>query len=210
MSKIIIPENYEEALKRKEEVLNIINSYSIALLNDTELPCTEEEIQTLQEEYALLDEFVELTSTEKEAISQNDNTKYKEEVLEDGTINKVEVVSFWDKVNPFIFVYGLVAVVGSLWFAIQGIGIQLINTFSNMVQKYKWDLTSLSNNQINWLLAGLVAIYPILFLIVSFFVARFACRNKETRKVGYFTLLIHFVVVAINLTIIILRILGLN
>ena len=210
MSKIIIPENYEEALKRKEEVLNIINSYSIALLNDTELPCTEEEIQTLQEEYALLDEFVELTSTEKEAISQNDNTKYKEEVLEDGTINKVEVVSFWDKVNPFIFVYGLVAVVGSLWFAIQGIGIQLINTFSNMVQKYKWDLTSLSDNQINWLLAGLVAIYPILFLIVSFFVARFACRNKETRKVGYFTLLIHFVVVAINLTIIILRILGLN
>lgn len=210
MSKIIIPENYEEALKRKEEVLNIINSYSIALLNDTELPCTEEEIQTLQEEYALLDEFVELTATEKEAISQNDNTKYKEEVLEDGTINKVEVVSFWDKVNPFIFVYGLVAVVGSLWFAIQGIGIQLINTFSNMVQKYKWDLTSLSNNQINWLLAGLVSIYPILFLIVSFFVARFACRNKETRKVGYFTLLIHFVVVAINLTIIILRILGLN
>ena len=58
--------------------------------------------------------------------------------------------------------------------------------------------------------AGLVTIYPILFLIVSFFVARFACRNKETRKVGYFTLLIHFVVVAINLTIIILRILGLN
>ena len=186
------------------------NSYSIALLNDTELPCTEEEIQALQEEYALLDEFVELTATEKEAISQNDKTEYKEEVLEDGTINKVEVVSFWDKVNPFIFVYGLVAVVGSLWFAIQGIGIQLINTFSNMVQKYKWDLTSLSNNQINCLLAGLVAIYPILFLIVSFFVARFACRNKETRKVGYFTLLIHFVVVAINLTIIILRILGLN
>ena len=210
MSKIIIPENYEEALKRKEEVLNIINSYSIALLNDTELPCTEEEIQTLQEEYALLDEFVELTATEKEAISHNDKTEYKEEVLEDGTINKVEVVSFWDKVNPFIFVYGLVAVVGSLWFAIQGIGIQLINTFSNMVQKYKWDLTSLSDKQINWLLAGLVTIYPILFLIVSFFVARFACRNKETRKVGYFTLLIHFVVVAINLTIIILRILGLN
>ena len=210
MSKIIIPENYEEALKRKEEVLNIINSYSIALLNDTELPCTEEEIQALQEEYALLDEFVELTATEKEAISHNDKIKYKEEVLEDGTINKVEVVSFWDKVNPFIFVYGLVAVVGSLWFAIQGIGIQLINTFSNMVQKYKWDLSGFSNNQINWLLAGLVAIYPILFLIVSFFVARFACRNKETRKVGYFTLLIHFVVVAINLTIIILRILGLN
>ena len=210
MSKIIIPENYEEALKRKEEVLNIINSYSIALLNDTELPCTEEEIQTLQEEYALLDEFVELTATEKEAISHNDKIKYKEEVLEDGTINKVEVVSFWDKVNPFIFVYGLVAVVGSLWFAIQGIGIQLINTFSNMVQKYKWDLRSLSDKQINWLLAGLVTIYPILFLIVSFFVARFACRNKETRKVGYFTLLIHFVVVAINLTIIILRILGLN
>ena len=210
MSKIIIPENYEEALKRKEEVLNIINSYSIALLNDTELPCTEEEIQTLQEEYALLDEFVELTATEKEAICHNDKIKYKEEVLEDGTINKVEVVSFWDKVNPFIFIYGLVAVVGSLWFAIQGIGIQLINTFSNMVQKYKWDLTSLSDKQINWLLAGLVTIYPILFLIVSFFVARFACRNKETRKVGYFTLLIHFVVVAINLTIIILRILGLN
>ena len=210
MSKIIIPENYEEALKRKEEVLNIINEYSIALLNETELPCSEEEIELLQQEYALLDEYVELTSTEKEAISKSDKTKYNEEVLEDGTINKVEVVSFWDKVNPFIFVYGIVAVIGSLWFAIQGIGIQFINIFTDMAVKHQWDLSTWTDSQINWLLASMVVIYPILFVIISFFVARFACRNKETRKVGYITLLVHFVVAAINTTIIVVRILGLN
>ena len=70
MREIKIPENYEEALKRKEEVLNIINSYSIALLNETELPCSEEEIALLQEEYSMLDEYVELTNTEKEAMNK--------------------------------------------------------------------------------------------------------------------------------------------
>ena len=209
MREIKIPENYEEALKRKEEVLNIINSYSIALLNETELPCSEEEIALLQEEYSMLDEYVELTNTEKEAMDKNDKKVYKEEVLEDGTINKVEVISFWDKVNPLIFIYGLIALIGSLWFSIQGIGIQLINLFTNIAVKFEWNLSTWTDNQVNWLLAGIVSIYPILFVLFSFIVARFICRKKETKKVAYITLAGHFLVAAINLVIIIVRILGL-
>ena len=209
MREIKIPENYEEALKRKEEVLNIINSYSIALLNETELPCSEEEIALLQEEYSMLDEYVELTNTEKEAMNKNDKKVYKEEVLEDGTINKVEVISFWDKVNPLIFIYGLIALIGSLWFSIQGIGIQLINLFTNIAVKFEWNLSTWTDNQVNWLLAGIVSIYPILFVLFSFIVARFICRKKETKKVAYITLAGHFLVAAINLVIIVVRILGL-
>ena len=177
MAKIQIPDNYEEALARKEEVLKLINAYSEALLNDTELPCSEEEIELLQEEYSLLDEYVELTDVEKEAYSINDNVEYVEVVEEDGTVTKKVKLSFWDKVNPFIFVYAVIIIIGSLWFAVQGIGIQFLNLFVRLVEKFQWDFTNWTDKNVTVLFSAIFAIYPLLFVLFSFLNARFICRK---------------------------------
>ena len=60
-----IPDTYEEAVARKAEVLKLINEYNEALLLDKELPCSEEEIDRLQEEYQILNDHLELTDEEK-------------------------------------------------------------------------------------------------------------------------------------------------
>lgn len=206
MAKIQIPDNYEEALARKEEVLKLINAYSEALLNDTELPCSEEEIELLQEEYSLLDEYVELTDVEKEAYSINDNVEYVEVVEEDGTVTKKVKLSFWDKVNPFIFVYAVIIIIGSLWFAVQGIGIQFLNLFVTLVEKFQWDFTNWSDDNVTVLFSAIFAIYPLLFVIFSFLNARFICRKKETKLIGYILLAFHFVLILINYIVVINKI----
>lgn len=206
MAKIQIPDNYEEALARKEEVLKLINAYSEALLNDTELPCSEEEIELLQEEYSLLDEYVELTDVEKEAYSINDNVEYVEVVEEDGTITKKVKLSFWDKVNPFIFVYAVIIIIGSLWFAVQGIGIQFLNLFVTLVEKFQWDFTNWTDKNVTVLFSAIFAIYPLLFVIFSFLNARFICRKKETKLIGYILLAFHFVLILINYIVVINKI----
>lgn len=206
MAKIQIPDNYEEALARKEEVLKLINAYSEALLNDTELPCSEEEIELLQEEYSLLDEYVELTDVEKEAYSINDNVEYVEVVEEDGTVTKKVKLSFWDKVNPFIFVYAVIIIIGSLWFAVQGIGIQFLNLFVTLVEKFQWDFTNWTEKNVTVLFSAIFAIYPLLFVIFSFLNARFICRKKETKLIGYILLAFHFVLILINYIVVINKI----
>ena len=205
MAKIQIPDNYEEALARKEEVLKLINAYSEALLNDTELPCSEEEIELLQEEYSLLDEYVELTDVEKEAYSINENVEYVEVVEEDGTVTKKVKLSFWDKVNPFIFVYAVIIIIGSLWFSVQGIGIELINLFSVLVEKFKWDLSQLTMDNLLVIFCCIVAVYPILFVLFSFINARFICRKKETKLIGYILLAFHFVLILINYIVVVVQ-----
>ena len=206
MAKIQIPDNYEEALARKEEVLKLINAYSEALLNDTELPCSEEEIELLQEEYSLLDEYVELTDVEKEAYSINDNVEYVEVVEEDGTVTKKVKLSFWDKVNPFIFVYAVIIIIGSLWFAVQGIGIQFLNLFVTLVEKFQWDFTNWTDKNVTVLFSAIFAIYPLLFVLFSFLNARFICRKKETKLIGYILLAFHFVLILINYIVVINKI----
>lgn len=206
MAKIQIPDNYEEALARKEEVLKLINAYSEALLNDTELPCSEEEIELLQEEYSLLDEYVELTDVEKEAYSINENVEYVEVVEEDGTVTKKVKLSFWDKVNPFIFVYAVIIIIGSLWFAVQGIGIQFLNLFVTLVEKFQWDFTNWTDKNVTVLFSAIFAIYPLLFVLFSFLNARFICRKKETKLIGYILLAFHFVLILINYIVVINKI----
>ena len=43
-----IPDTYEAAVARKEEVLKLINDYNVALLLGNDLPCSEEEIENNQ------------------------------------------------------------------------------------------------------------------------------------------------------------------
>ena len=42
-----IPETYDEAVKRKADVLQMINDYNVALLLGNDLPYSEEEIETM-------------------------------------------------------------------------------------------------------------------------------------------------------------------
>lgn len=85
---IKIPDTYEEAIERKAYVLKLINEYNEALLLDKELPCTEEEIDRLQEEYQILDDHLALTEEEK--LSRLDE-KHKY-VNEDGVVVEKKTV----------------------------------------------------------------------------------------------------------------------
>lgn len=203
---ILIPENYEEAKKRKEEVLQMINSYNEALFNEEVLPFTDEEIRVLQEEYLLLDDYVELTDTEKKIINKDSEEDIEEIVNDDGTIIKRRKESFWDKVNPFIFVYAVFVLVGSLWFAIQGIGIQMMQLFSNVVSKLNIDISGISENGFLVLCIGLIAIYPILFCVITLLVKIFLCRNNETKKVAFWLLMSQILVITINYVIVIIEV----
>ena len=93
------PETYEEAIERKAYVLKLINEYNEALLLGNELPCSEEEIDRLQEEYQILDEHLALTEDEK-LSKLNDSDKI---VNEDGVI--VEKVSFIDNLHWGVILY---------------------------------------------------------------------------------------------------------
>ena len=94
-----IPDTYEEAVARKAEVLKLINEYNEALLLDKELPCSEEEIDRLQEEYQILNDHLELTDEEKlEKLKDSDK-----EINEDGVV--VEKISVFDKIHWGIFLY---------------------------------------------------------------------------------------------------------
>lgn len=189
---ILIPEDYEEAKKRKEEVLLMINQYNEALFNGEELPYSDDEIKKLQEEYLLLDDYVELTDTEKRLINKGADD------AEDGEVLDEPKETFWDKVNPLIFVYALFPLIGSLWFAIQGIGIQVIQLFTKFLSKKDIVLTGVSDKGFLVICLSLVAVYPILFCLVTLLVKIFVCRRKETKKVAFWILMSQILISIIN------------
>lgn len=97
--KYTIPENHEEAVKRKEEVLAMINAYNEAIFAEEEPPYTDEEIDLLQEEYQILNDRVALT--EKEKIAKLDEKDVV--VNEDGTISRK--TSVLDQIHFTVFIY---------------------------------------------------------------------------------------------------------
>lgn len=88
-----IPDTYEEAVKRKADVLQMINDYNVALLLGNDLPYTDEEIEQLQEEYQILNDHLALTEEERLAKLNEDDII----VNEDGTIE--EKKSIFDKIH---------------------------------------------------------------------------------------------------------------
>lgn len=189
---ILIPEDYEEAKKRKEEVLRMINEYNEAMFNDEVLPYSDEEIKKLQEEYLLLDDYVELTETEKKALNKDAED---EEVSETDEAKKK---GFWDLVNPLIFIYALGPLVGSMWFAIQGIGIQVLELFTEILSKNNIQLTGVTDKGFLAICLALIAIYPVLFCLVTLLVKIFVCRKKETKKAALWILLVQILLSVIN------------
>ena len=137
---IKIPDNYDDALKRKFELLDKINSYNEALFNGTELPYTEEEIDAFQEEYELLDDNLALS--EKEKIQKLD----KEDVvkLDDGTL--VEKQSFFDKIHWSMYLYLACVVVFSIvsFFMMRALGDKM---FTHSVYSYFEKVFDITNDE---------------------------------------------------------------
>lgn len=93
---------YEEAVQRKEELLEKINEYNIALLEGKEPPYTEEEIDEMSEEYQYLNDTLKLTKEEK----HQKDASYVE--TEEGIIEKPK--TFFDNVSIGIYIYSFIAV----------------------------------------------------------------------------------------------------
>lgn len=94
-----IPETYEEAVKRKQELLEKINAYNEALFAEKELPYTDEEIEAFQEEFQILNDNLDLTDEEKlEKLDDEDKI-----VNEDGSVEVKK--SFFDKLHITTYLY---------------------------------------------------------------------------------------------------------
>ena len=128
-----IPDTYEEAVERKAYVLKLINEYNEALLLGKDLPCSDEEIDKLQEEYQILNDHLALT--EEERLSKlNDSDK---EVNEDGVI--VEKVSVLDKIHWSVMLYCVFTFIClcSMPFLTKAVGSACLDSF---IDKYFYDL----------------------------------------------------------------------
>lgn len=130
---IQIPDTYEEAVERKAYVLKLINEYNEALLLGKDLPCSEEEIDRLQEEYQILNDHLELTEEEK-LRKLNDSDK---EVNEDGVV--VEKMSVLDKIHWGVYIYIIFTAVAlfSMPFLTKTVGSSCLDSF---IDKYFYDL----------------------------------------------------------------------
>lgn len=146
-----IPETYEEAVERKAYVLKLINEYNEALLLGKELPCSEEEIDRLQEEYQILDDHLALT--EEERLSKlNDADK---EVNEDGVI--VEKVSLLDKIHWGVILYFVFTFIAlcSMPFLTKPVGAACLDSFiykyfdDLLFEKYV-EMMGLANSEYMW------------------------------------------------------------
>ncbi len=123
VDKYKMPDTYEEAVKRKGEVLEKINAYNEAMLLEQELPCSEDEIESLQEEYQILNDHLQLTEAEKiEKLSEDEI-----EIEDDGTVKKKETI--FDKIHWFIYPYALISTIFASGILSKGIGTNLMKAF---------------------------------------------------------------------------------
>lgn len=204
------PNTYEEAVERKNYLLEKINEYNEALLLDNPLPLSEEEINDYQEEYQLLNDHLKLTENEKLA-KLDDKDKV---VNEDGTITKKR--SIFDKINVFLFIYcflGTIAL-GISYFLIKNIGYSMfikvvVNYFSDIIEKYQsYTLPSdaIMNGFVYYL--KLVLSYswlPLAMLLVSVIVSIFFIRKKDINKqVATWMLISHAFLCVLSIALVLL------
>lgn len=182
-----IPETYEEAVERKAYVLKLINEYNEALLLGKELPCSDEEIDRLQEEYQILNDHLALTEEEK-LSKLNDADK---EVNEDGVI--VEKVSILDKLHWGVILYIAFTFIAlcSMPFLTKPIGSAGLNS---MIQKFfedcLWEknveMMSLAKSEHMWTEVGFafraILCYcwlPLLLVLISIGIYFIYFRKKD-------------------------------
>lgn len=207
-----IPETYEEAVARKEEVLKLINEYNVALLLGNELPCSDEEIEQLQEEYQILNDHLALTEEEK-INKLNDSDKI---VQEDGTI--VEKISIFDKIHWSVYLYGIISTIFAAGILTKPVGKTCMNNF---IDKYFYDLLWEKNVGMSaleksgymwtsfqyWFRCAISFLWlPLLILLLTtVFYFLFRKRKDINSKIAKWLLIGHIALFVISFAIIILQ-----
>lgn len=208
-----IPETYEDAVNRKQELLDKINEYNDAFFNNQPLPYTDEEIDAFQEEYQLLNDHLQLTEEEK--INRLDEDE--KEVLEDGTVVKVE--SVFDKIHPLTYVYiFLISFLMILFCPLLSnkIGSSMTTSAINKFYEQTFDQTGSGLSMYNdptlvmsegkyWFTVVFnFLLIPLIVLIVStiFFVLSRIFMDKLNKKICLIVYICHIAVFLISLSLI--------
>ena len=144
-----IPETYDEAVKRKADVLQMINDYNVALLLGNDLPYSEEEIERLQEEYQILNDHLALTEDERLAKLDDDDKI----VNEDGTVEEKQ--SIFDKIHWSIYLVAVVSFIACCGIFTKAVGNAcmesfLNNYFSDLLWNKEVDMLALEKSEYMW------------------------------------------------------------
>lgn len=182
--KINIPKSYEEAILRKEEVLSLINEYNEAYFKGEKPNLSDDELALLQEEYQILSDIV----IEKPA-----------DKIEDSEIEEAKSrVNFLDKINPFIWIYAFFVLIFSSWFMIEFMG----NEIFEFIFTKKW----IKNYENKFLLQMVIFwsfyTFPLLIFLLNFLVKLFFRKNKLNNKAFWWFILVHFLYLILNFSII--------
>lgn len=201
-----LPDTYEEAVARKEEVLQKINEYNEALFSEAPLPFSEEELDDLQEEFQILNDRLRLT--EKEKLQKLDESQLEEI---DGEL--VEKKTFWDKIHWAVYIYGLLSTIFATGILNKSIGDELTYRFivNYFVKTYKACESMYMTGEYMisgfhfWFVTILTYVFlPILICLLSLGVY-FIFRNKGevNRKVTFYLLIAHICLAVIVITLLI-------
>ena len=160
MNKFQEPATYEEAVERKENLLNKLNKYNEELLEGKEPSLTEEEYALVQEEYEFLDCYVDVDAEFAESEEVTDK-------------------KFLDRVNLFVWLYAIVMFFANLYFVQQSIGYSILSKFLTA----KW--LDFSNTKLWFSVMGMFIIYPLILLIIGIVIKIFAFKKNEASKKAF-------------------------
>ncbi len=160
MNKFQEPATYEEAVERKENLLNKLNKYNEELLEGKEPSLTEEEYALVQEEYEFLDCYVDVDAEFAESEEVTDK-------------------KFLDRVNLFVWLYAIVMFFANLYFVQQSIGYSILAKFLTA----KW--LDFSNTKLWFSVMGMFIIYPLILLIIGIVIKIFAFKKNEASKKAF-------------------------
>lgn len=160
MNKFQEPATYEEAVERKENLLNKLNKYNEELLEGKEPSLSEEEYALVQEEYEFLDCYVDVDA---EFAKSEEVTDKK----------------FLDRVNLFVWLYAIVMFFANLYFVQQSIGYSILSKFLTA----KW--LDFSNTKLWFSVMGMFIIYPLILLIIGIVIKIFAFKKNEASKKAF-------------------------
>lgn len=175
--KFKMPQTREEAVARKEALLEKINKYNEDYFNGV-TTLTEEEIKLAQEEYQFLDEVVEIEA---------DYVVIEEE----------KEKNFFDKVSIWVWIYAIFAFFSGLYIIQQAVGFEVFSLV------YNWEWLYDVSNTVLWLgLVGCYLAYPVLLIALSL-VLKFTVFKKslENKKAFNYVLLGQGIFLLINFLI---------
>lgn len=198
-------ETYEEAVKRKEELLEKINAYNIALLEEKELPYTDEEIEDMMEEYQILNDKLKLTDEEKKSKYSSEDL----EVSEDGTVEVKQ--TFFDKVSVWVYIYSFFGIFLSLGLLNSLIGTGIYELIMKIIYKFMFNSENhlLMENMGSFIYGviyyGSYLLFPIILILVTLIILLIVKKKgKEENKKLLFWILIVQIILSVIVSLILI------